>query len=501
MSCTVTLFPNDFISIKTTKNSLNNSVVALEPRTSSKVYNSTNWPCVQTTKVIDNEIRIVNDTGAPIHIPKNEHLCQIHATQTVDWSKLPINSSSASKSVIAPVDILPPYSKHVIVDPDNKFPEEWKLKFVKLDEHFDSVFEPVIGRYNDRSGRFRARITFGPVLPPACKLHAPCYGRDNLQALQDKFDELEAQGVFARPEDVGVTVQHVSPSFLVRKSSGNGFRLVTAFTSLGEYIKPIPSLKPTVESVLRTVADWKFIITTDLRDAFYQIPLDKESMKWCATQTPYRGLRVYLVASQGLPGSSEWLEELLSLLFGSMVQEGWVAKVADDLYVGGDTVEQLHHNWGQVLNILHQNGLKLKAVKTFINPIHIQMLGWDWSNGCISACSHKLLPLIKCEPPSTVTALRSYIGAYKVFNRIVRGCATHLNDLEKFMVGKQKNDKLVWSEAILSSFRASQKALSSATTITLPRRSDKLVIVHDGSQLGVGSVLYLKRGDAIRLQS
>ena len=501
MSCAVTLFPNDFITLKTTKNFLNNSIVALEPRTSSKVYASCNWPSVQTIKVVDNEIRIPNNTGSPIHIPKNEHLCQIRATQIVDCAKMPVNPHPAGKPVAASVDILPPYSKNVVVDPSVKLPNEWKLKFVQTNEHFDSVFEPVIGRYNDKSGRFRARIAFGPVLPPSCKLHAPCYGRDNLQALQDKFDELEAQGVFARPEEVGVTVQHVSPSFLVRKSSGNGFRLVTAFTSLGEYIKPIPSLMPTVESVLRTIADWKYIISTDLRDAFYQIPLDKDSMKWCATQTPYRGLRVYLVASQGLPGSSEWLEELLSLLFGSLVQEGWVAKVADDMYVGGDTVEQLHHNWGQVLNILYQNGLKLKAVKTFINPIHIQMLGWDWSEGCISACSHKLLPLVKCEPPPTVTALRSYIGAYKVFNRIVRGCAIHLNDLEKFIAGKQKNDKLVWSDAILSSFRASQTALSSATTITLPRRSDQLVLVHDGSQLGVGSVLYLKRGESIRLGS
>ena len=123
---------------------------------------------------------------------------------------------------------------------------------------------------------------------------------------------------------------------------------------------------PTVECISRTVAEWKYIISTDLRDAFYQIPLDKESMKWCATQTPFRGLRVYLVASQGLPGSSEWLEELLSLLFGRLVQDGWLAKVADDLYVGGNTVEQLYLKWGKVLTILFENGLKLKAVKSVV---------------------------------------------------------------------------------------------------------------------------------------
>ena len=70
--------------------------------------------------------------------------------------------------------------------------------------------------------------------------------------------------------------------------------------------------------------------------------------------------------------------------------------------------------------------------------------------------------------------------------------------MEKLIAGKQKNDKLVWTDPLTQSFRASQSALSSATTITLPRRSDQLIIVHDGSQLGVGSVLYLKRNESIK---
>ena len=149
-----------------------------------------------------------------------------------------------------------------------------------------------------------------------------------------------------------------------------------------------------------------------------------------------------------------------------------MAKVADDMYVGGDTFDQLYDNWSQVLNILFQNGLKLKAIKTLICPVHAQILGWDWNNGCISACAHKLLPLLKCDPPETVTLLRSYVGAFKVFNRVVRGCASHLNDLEKFIAGKAKNDKLNWTDPIRQSFRASQSALATASTITLPRRHD-----------------------------
>ena len=45
----------------------------------------------------------------------------------------------------------------------------------------------------------------GPVLPPQRKGKMPLYGRNRLVELQSKFDDLERQGVFARPEDIGVT--------------------------------------------------------------------------------------------------------------------------------------------------------------------------------------------------------------------------------------------------------------------------------------------------------
>ena len=146
--------------------------------------------------------------------------------------------------------------------------------------------------------------------------------------MQDKFDELERLGVFVRPESVGIQVEHVSPSFLVRKKAG-GHRLVTSFVALSPYCKVLPTTMPTVESILRMIASWRYIIVTDLCDAFYQIPLDLNSMKWCGTPTPFRGLRCYAVAAQGMPGASEALEECMSAVFGDQVKEKTVGKIAE----------------------------------------------------------------------------------------------------------------------------------------------------------------------------
>ena len=127
-----------------------------------------------------------------------------------------------------------------------------------------------------------------PVEPPPPQRigRLPKYARNQLVELQQKFDELEALGVFRRPEDINITVEYLNPSFLVKKPSG-GSRLVTAFADVGRYSKPQPSLMPDVDSMLRHIAQWKHIIASDLTSAFYQIPLSRDSMKYCGVATPF----------------------------------------------------------------------------------------------------------------------------------------------------------------------------------------------------------------------
>lgn len=120
------------------------------------------------------------------------------------------------------------------------------------------------------TGILEAKVN-SPVQPPQRKGRVPKYSNNQLDILQQKFDELENFGVLKRPEDVGITVEYVNPSFLIKKPNGS-FRLVTVFADVGRYSKPQPSLMPDIDSTLRQIAKWKFIVITDLTKSFYQIP-------------------------------------------------------------------------------------------------------------------------------------------------------------------------------------------------------------------------------------
>lgn len=126
------------------------------------------------------------------------------------------------------------------------------------------------------------------------------YSRNQISLLQQHLNDLEAKGIFQRPEDVGVSVEYLNSSFRVKKSNG-GFRLVTAFPGVGIYSKPQPSLPTDVD--FYPITHWKYIAVTDLNKAFFQIPLSQASIRYCGVVTLFRGIRVYTGVAMGMPGS------------------------------------------------------------------------------------------------------------------------------------------------------------------------------------------------------
>ena len=78
----------------------------------------------------------------------------------------------------------------------------------------------------------------------------------------------------------------------------------------------------------------------------------------------------------GMPGSDTALEELLCSVLGDLILQGSVVKLADDLYCGGNTSEELMTNWRALLSTLGHSGLCLSASKTLIAPKEASILGW-----------------------------------------------------------------------------------------------------------------------------
>ena len=492
---TTTLWPGEFIEVSSPQevDPSHDHLLALEPRIDST---NTSWPSPFLVASIAGKIRIPNDTDHPLTIKKNSHIGQVCAVYTPSTSPPLLDSCSVTQSLkcTQPRAL---HSSSIKLDPSNILSVDMRNQFSNLHTEFDQVFNPNFPGYNGAVGPIEAVVNMGPTLPPQRKGRLPQYARNKLEELQDKFDELEKAGVFVKPEDHNIVAEYLNPSFLIKKSSG-GTRLITAFAEVGRYAKPQPSLMPNVDSTLRQIAQWKYIIHTDLTSAFYQIPLAKASMKYCGVVTPFKGVRMYARSAMGMPGSETALEELMCRILSDLIQAGIVVKLADDLFCSGNTPETLLSNWRQVLSALHLSNMRLSAHKTTVAPRSTTVLGWIWHEGTLQASPHRVATLSQSEPPTTVKGLRSFIGAYKVLARVVKHCSHFLSPLEEAVAGHKSADKITWSEPLIQAFHTAKSALSTTQVITLPRSGDHLWIVTDGAvkNYGLGATLYITRGNS-----
>ena len=504
-----TVWPGDFVEVNLPADMYSeDATFAIEPRYDATVNKCVSendvWPQPSLIMSVEGVVRIPNLTNTTRVLKRNEHFCQIREVFEPDNATAVPDSLRTSEamnirnrsSTATPVK----HSAAVTIDPDHALSPDERASFRSILEEYDEVFDPNYTGYNGHVGPFKAVVNMGPVQPPQRKGRLPQYARNQLVELQNKFDELETMGVFVRPEDVPVNVEYLNPSFLIKKRSG-GHRLVTAFTNVGSYSKPQPSLMPDVDNTLRKIAQWKYIATTDMSNAFYQIPLSQESMKYCGVVTPFRGVRVYARSAMGMPGSETALEELLCRVLGDLLEEGVVAKLANDIYCGGNTIAELQQSVRRLLQSFANSGLRLSAAKTTMCPTTTTILGWVWNLGTIHASQHRIATLASCDAPLTVKAMRAFVGAYKMLARVIPGCSTLLAPFDDVTGGKQSSDRITWTDALREAFKHAQTSLQTNKSITLPRPNDESWLVTDGSvkQCGVGATLYVMRNGKLKL--
>ena len=253
-----TILPGESISMDLPEDFHDEPCVLIEPRLQSPSFNSSKdsdpWLRPTITDVVNDTIELVNTSAVPVTLRRHEQVCNIRRTIVVSesnmYSESNLDCSSSISSDQSAPEIILPHSNCIEIN--SNLSPELRSKLESLHRTHDEVFSPEIGCYNGASGPFEAHINMGDTKPPQRKGRCPLYCPDTFQILQAKHDDLDKADVTARPSELGISLEYLSPSFLVRKPAGDpkttaGWRLVTSFGSIAEYSKPQPALMPNVE--------------------------------------------------------------------------------------------------------------------------------------------------------------------------------------------------------------------------------------------------------------
>ena len=492
----ITIFPGDVIKLEVPEH-LQDSTISVTPR--REFSNLFKAKCV----AVSDSINVTSELKNPITI-KKAHVADmrlaVEATpQELKFQEEKIrlvhqHSEDDFKYLPTVKKAIPPDPSAIILDPDNIMPQADKNNFSKINERFKERFTPTPGRYNGAWGPVDNAIRFTTKPCQTNKVGVPNYSPDMKAELIKIMNELIDAGVLIRPEELGITVEFLSPCLLVPKSNGK-WRLVTDFTMLNRIISRHNSRNPTIQDAKIDLSKKSYRVELDLANYYFQFGLRREDAAYLGVQHPNLGVFVYASSPQGLMNSSELAYDLLGRVFGDMMEGNQLTRIADSIYVLGDTFEELAWNYSETLRRAELCNLTFRPEKTLIAPKRSVIFGWELDNGVWRPQSHVVSSLVKAEPPTTCKQLRSYLGAYKQLNACIPDYATLLAPFEKILASRASAERIVWTEQLSKDFETLKKSAGDPRGIHVPKREDRLLTSSDysTSNNAIGGALHIIR--------
>ena len=510
------IYPNDSVSVEVPKEFRDRSEILIEPSENSKFpgpgifqihHNMVKFenmsPQIHTLK--ENDVLIFSDmtkidgknnsksnddiSNRRTERGNSEFTCATRKiynieNKNMDQFEFPHNSAHSDENMI----------DKVLLDPDKRLSSEYKGIFTDILVSYSDILTERPGRYNGAFGQVNCTLTLSGNPPPSSRPRVPNYSREKLNIMADIMQKMEDWGVLVKPETIGVVPTNIHPCILVPKEGGK-FRLVTDFRSIQSHIKQLPTVMPTISDAMTALSSADYHIELDFSNFYWQNSIPREDSEKLAVYHPYGGLRVYTVCPQGLRNSAEWGSEILARMYGDLVQHNKCTRIADQIYVLGNSLTELVDNFKLVLKRARQSNLTFKPSKVVICPETTIILGWQKKGKQWSPTEHVLSPLAQAEPPSTVKKMRGWLGAYRQIAKTIPHHATVLKSFEKMVGGKNSRDKIAWTPDLLAEFDSAKKSVETSSPITIPRSTDKLKIYPDWSQDAdaVGGRLVIER--------
>lgn len=170
----------------------------------------------------------------------------------------------------------------------------------------------------------------------------------------EEINRMLARGIIQKTDNPS----WLNPIVAVRKPNGK-IRLCIDARRLNDATVKNAYPQPNANRILSQLKGTRYLSAIDLSDAFYQIPLDKESQKKTAFAICGYGAFVFKRMAMGLCNAAATISELVQTIFGCEL-EPWAFHYIDDFIIATDTF--IEH-----IEILKKVAAKLKIAKLQIS--------------------------------------------------------------------------------------------------------------------------------------
>ena len=194
---------------------------------------------------------------------------------------------------------------------------------------------------------------------------------------------------------------------------------------------------PYINAILDKLRKAKYITTLDLKQGYWQVPLSQDSKPITAFTVPGRGLFQFKVMPFGLHSAPATFQRLLDSLIGPDMDPHAFAYL-DDIIVLGETLEEHLENLQEVFRRLRAANLRLNPEKCDFCKKSLKYLGHVVTDEGIRTDPDKIRAIQEIPAPTTIRALRRFLGICSWYRRFIEGFSQMVKPLTDLLKKKQK---------------------------------------------------------------
>jgi len=210
------------------------------------------------------------------------------------------------------------------------------------------------------------------------------------------------------------------------------YRFCLDFRKLNSVSKKDAYPLPYMNAILDKLRSSRYISTIDLSQAYFQIPLEKNSRELTAFTVPGRKLFHFTRMPYGLTGAPATFQRLLDKLIGPEMEPHAFAYL-DDIVVVTPTFEE-HLEWlRRVLNRIREAGLTINPDKSKFCRSSVKYLGFLVQKEGLKVDPDKTVAILHYPPPRNIRQLRRFIGMASWYCRFILQCTARLEPLTRLL--------------------------------------------------------------------
>ncbi|KHC71602.1 hypothetical protein MGS_04634, partial [Candida albicans P78042] len=305
------------------------------------------------------------------------------------------------------------------------------------------------------------------------------------QALIKDFinEKLEAGVLVPAPIDAWL-----HPIFPIRKTNANqsSTKIAVDLRRLNKVTVRMYTYPTDTKDLLSSLTDSHYFSALDLKNAFYQVSIHKDSIKYFGISTS-EGNYCFTTLPFGAINSPTIFTN-----FVRQILEGipCIFIYMDDILIHTKTLHDHMSLLRRIMEKLNEHQLQMNYNKMQLLTTKINFLGYSIQANKISPDISKIQAIQNWELPTTTTQIRAFVNFSNHFRIFIPEIAKFTNPLNELLKNNNgKNIKIEHTQASIDGYKALKAAIIGLPTLQLYNPKLPTIIFTDASHMVVGGYL------------